>query len=150
MAHAATRTRPPGRYVLLYDGHCKFCTAGAKRLAAWMRSVPCELADFQSAGVLDRFPGIPYDACMERLHLVTPAGHVHGGVEALVAALATVPLIGPLASIYFVPGLHQLLDRLYELVAAHRYRIMGKAVAAGECDGGTCALHFHPKARIPG
>ena len=36
----------------------------------------------------------------------------------------------------------QALDLLYRVVAANRYRILGKAVAAGECEGGTCTLHF--------
>lgn len=79
---------------------------------------------------------------MERLHLVTPAGKVHSGVAAIVHALETVPLIGQIVLLYNLPGVRQLLDGLYEIVAAHRYRIMGKAIAAGECEGGMCALHF--------
>ena len=142
MATAAANTEAPGRYVVLYDGQCKFCTAGAKRLTAWMRSVPYDLANFHKPGLLDRFPGISHEACMERLHLVTPAGKVYGGVEAIVHALETVPLIGQLTLLYYIPGVRQLLDVFYEFVAAHRYRIMGKAIAAGECDGGTCAVHF--------
>ena len=42
-----------------------------------------------------------------------------------------------------------LCDLFYRLLAAYRYRLLGKAVAAGECDGGTCALHFRPAARSP-
>src|SRR5438552_7170727 len=33
----AARTTPPGKHVVLYDGHCKFCTAGAQKLRALAR-----------------------------------------------------------------------------------------------------------------
>ncbi len=136
------RTRPTARHAILYDGHCRFCTAGARKLALLMRRGSVELVDFQQPGALDRFPGISYEACMERMYLVTPDGRVFGGAEAIAQALATLPGVGRLALLYYVPGIRQLLDRLYRLIAANRYRIMGRAVAAGECADGTWALHL--------
>ncbi len=141
MSVATLRTEPPGRYVVLYDGHCRFCTAGARKLLGWMGKVDVELADFQTPGVLERFPGLTYEKCMERLHLVTPDGRVFAGAEAVARAAGTRPVLGKVALVYFVPGLRQLLDRLYRIIAAHRYRLMGRAVAAGACQGGTCSLH---------
>src|SRR5262245_31830356 len=58
------RTMPPGRFVILYDGHCRFCTAGSRRLASWMRGT-VEQADFQQPGILQRFPGLTHEKCME-------------------------------------------------------------------------------------
>ena len=46
---------------------------------------------------------------------------------------------------YYIPGLRQLCDLAYRLVAAYRYTIMGKKVARGECSNGACAVHFGPK-----
>jgi predicted DCC family thiol-disulfide oxidoreductase YuxK len=108
-----------------------------------------ELVDFQLPGTLDRFPGITHDACMERLHLVRPDGRVFGGVEAIVHALATIPIAGRLAYLYYLPGLRWLLDHVYELIAANRYRILGRVVAEGGCEGGTCALHLGKRAHAP-
>jgi len=147
---AVLRTTPPGRYVMLYDGLCRFCTAGARRLEAWMRLGSVECVDFQRPGALDRFPGLTHERCMERLHLVTPDGRVFGGVEAIARAVLTRPVLGKAALLYFVPGLRQLLDGLYRIIAANRYRLMGKAVASGYCEGGTCALHSRPRARAKG
>jgi len=141
MTTTASNTAPPGHYAILYDGHCRFCTEGARRLTSWMRRGTAELVDFQQPGVLARFPGISPEACMERLHLVTPDGRVFAGMEAVVRAVATRRFPGGLACLYYVPGFRQLLDLLYRLVAANRYRIMGRAGAAGECEGGSCALH---------
>jgi predicted DCC family thiol-disulfide oxidoreductase YuxK len=129
------RTTPPGKYVLIYDGLCRFCTAGARRLARWMGPVDVELLDFQPPGVLDRFPGLTHDACMKEMQLVAPDGRVYRGFEAAVRAFATRGFVGRLGCIYYLPGLRQFLDWLYARVAANRYRIMGK------CEGGTCALH---------
>jgi predicted DCC family thiol-disulfide oxidoreductase YuxK len=141
-AMTTTQTTPPGKHVLLYDGLCKFCTAGSRRLVGWMGPVEVELLDFQRPGALDRFPGLTHDACMQAMQLVMPDGRVYQGFEAAVRAFGTRRFLGRLAFVYYVPGLRQLLDWLYARVAANRYRIMGKAIAAGECEGGTCALHI--------
>jgi predicted DCC family thiol-disulfide oxidoreductase YuxK len=136
------RTTPPGRHVVLYDGHCKFCTAAAKKLLALARPGALDLVSFQEPGALDRFPGISHETCMRQMLLVAPDGRVSGGFEAAVRAVATRRGLGLLAYAYYVPGLRQSCDAVYALLAANRYRLMGKAVAAGECEGGTCALHF--------
>jgi predicted DCC family thiol-disulfide oxidoreductase YuxK len=138
----AAHTTPPGKYVLIYDGLCKFCTASIHRLVRRMGHVEVELLDFQRPGALDRFPGLTHDRCMRALQLVTPDGRVYQGFEAAVRAFATRRVLGAAAYLYYVPGLRQLFDWVYTKVAANRYRIMGKAVAAGECEGGTCALHL--------
>jgi predicted DCC family thiol-disulfide oxidoreductase YuxK len=127
---------------LLYDGHCNFCTAGARKFATLARPGTLDLVSFQEPGALDRFPGITHEACMTQMYLVTPAGRVYGGFEAAVQALTTRPLLGLVARSYYLPGVRQLCDWIYARIAANRYRLMGKAVAAGECDGGTCALHL--------
>jgi predicted DCC family thiol-disulfide oxidoreductase YuxK len=109
-----------------------------------MGRVETELLDFQRPGALDRFPGLTHDDCMQAMQLVTPGGRVYHGAEAIARAFATRRVIGQVAYLYYVPGLRQLLNWLYGRVAANRYRIMGKALAHGECEGGTCALHLPP------
>ena len=101
-----------------------------------------ELVSFQEPGVLDRFPGLTHEACMRQMYLVTADGRVYGGAEAAVHVVALRPVVGWLAYAYYLPGVRLLADTGYAVVAANRYRILGKAVAAGECEGGTCALHL--------
>jgi predicted DCC family thiol-disulfide oxidoreductase YuxK len=138
---AAERTTPPGRYLVFYDGHCKFCQEASDRLIRLARPNVVERIDFQAPGALDPFPGLTHRACMRQMYLATPDGRLYGGVEAIVHTLATRPIIGWLAYLYYVPGLRLTCDLLYSLLAAHRYSILGRAIAAGECAGGTCALH---------
>jgi predicted DCC family thiol-disulfide oxidoreductase YuxK len=140
----AARTTPPGKHIVLYDGHCKFCTAGAQKLRTLARPSAIELLSFQDPGALDRFPGLTHEDCMKQMYLVAPDGRLYGGFEAAVRAVATRLVLGRLAYAYYLPGLRQLLDGLYRLVAANRYRLLGKVVAADGCEDGTCQLHFPP------
>lgn len=130
------RTAAPGRFVVLYDGFCRFCSRESKRLARLTRQ-RVEHLDFQEPGTLERFPGITYEDCMEEMILVTPDGRVFGGAEAIVRALGTRLLYRLLLLPYFVPGFRQLVDATYRMVSRIRYRLAG-----GGCDGGTCELHF--------
>ncbi|HZT79887.1 MAG TPA: DCC1-like thiol-disulfide oxidoreductase family protein, partial [Gemmataceae bacterium] len=97
-------TTPPGRHVLFYDGHCKFCIAGSERLARLARRGAVERVDFQRPGALDPFPGLTHEMCMRQMYLVTPDGRVFGGFEAAVRAVATRRVIGWLAYLYYLPG----------------------------------------------
>ncbi|MGE3804647.1 MAG: thiol-disulfide oxidoreductase DCC family protein [Gemmataceae bacterium] len=135
-------TTPPGHYVVLYDGLCRFCTAQAGRLRRWTRADRVEFVDFQLPGMLERFPGLTHDTCMTAMQVIDPAGRIYSGFEGAVRILATLPVIGRLAYVYYVPGLRWACDRLYALIAARRYRIMKQEAAA--CTG-TCSLHLRSR-----
>ena len=135
-------TTPPGRYVVLYDGLCKICDAGSCRLLKMARPGAVERVDFQQPGALDPFPGLTHEACMQQMFLVAPDGRVYAGFEAAVRAVATRRTIGWIAYLYYIPGIRQLCNLLYRFVAARRYRLFGKKIAAGECESGTCAVHL--------
>jgi predicted DCC family thiol-disulfide oxidoreductase YuxK len=140
-------TVPTGKYVVLYDGHCKLCTRGARQLVGLARPGAVEALSFQEPGVLDRFPGLAHEACMQAMYLVTPEGRLFRGFEAAVRAVATRPILGLLANAYYVPGIRQLCDWLYAWVAANRYRLSGRLKGTEECAEGTCSLHFPRKGR---
>jgi predicted DCC family thiol-disulfide oxidoreductase YuxK len=135
-------TTPPGRYVVLYDGHCKLCDAGSLRLVKMARPGAIERVDFQQPGALDRFPGLTHDDCMKQMYLVAPNGRLYAAFEAAVRAVATHGGIGWIAYLYYVPGIRQLFDLLYRWIAARRYRLSGRKTSAGDCRDGTCAVHL--------
>jgi predicted DCC family thiol-disulfide oxidoreductase YuxK len=132
--------------VVLYDGHCRFCTRGAQKLVALARPGAIEALSFQDPGVLDRFPGLTHDVCMQAMILVAPDGRRYRGFEAAVRAVATRPMLRLFAFAYYLPGIRQVCNRLYAWIAANRYRILGKT---DECEDGTCSLHFPQGARNP-
>jgi predicted DCC family thiol-disulfide oxidoreductase YuxK len=135
---AVKRTNPPGRGVILYDGHCAFCARQARRLSWWARATELELRSFHDDGALEPFSCLTYADCMRALQLVTADGRTYEGMEAVVRVVAG-RLVGRPALIYYVPGIRQLCDALYRLIARNRYRIAGRT-----CDDGTCHLHGAP------
>jgi predicted DCC family thiol-disulfide oxidoreductase YuxK len=137
---AALRTTPPGKYIVLYDGRCPFCTRQSQRLARLARPELVEAVNFQEPGVLTRFPGLTYEACMQAMHLVTPDGRVFRGAEAIVQALATRLLFAWIAPVYYLPGLRQFFNASYAFIAANRYRFWGKT-SPSECESGVCGIH---------
>ncbi len=134
------------RDVLIFDGDCRFCNAQAARLQRqsgpmsekdprpWLDMLP-----LQTPGLLPAV-GIDYDTAMSAMHIITHEGRVYRGAEAVVCALRHRPILGRLLLLYYVPGLRQLADLGYWLIARYRYALMGRAVARGECDG-ACAIH---------
>jgi len=134
-ATATAPDRQKNGLTVLYDGHCRFCTAAARRLAALGDTSKIAVVSLHEPGVLERFPSISHEAAMERLHVVDAAagGRVYAGAAAVARVLRTSKLLAPLAALYAVPGLHGLADALYDRVAENRYRISGRT-----CDDGAC------------
>ncbi|MEO6421064.1 MAG: DUF393 domain-containing protein [Polyangiaceae bacterium] len=139
MSHLPRRTAAPGgqAWIALYDGHCRICTAGAKRLARWGAPGRVELRSFQEDGALAAFPGIAFDECMKRIVVVSPDGRVFGGAEAIARVVMTIRVVGFAAYAYYVPGVRQLAELAYRTVANNRYSLGGKTACADDA----CALH---------
>src|SRR5688572_16167235 len=115
-------TTPPGKHVVIYDGHCKFCIANMKLLQRAARKNALTPLSFQDTGVLDQFPGLTHEMCMDAMYLITPEGRMYRGAEAAAQAIATRPILGKVAYLYYLPGLRWISDRIYALIAKHRYK----------------------------
>ena len=124
--------------VLLYDGHCPFCRKQVQNLQGIVgdRFIP---ESFQEKGVLERFPQLTHEECMKEIKLVVGNGKVLGGAHAIFYTLSLAPVFRFIRWIYPIPGIKQLFDRGYALVASNRYKIEGQ-----DCPTGTCAMP-HPK-----
>jgi len=123
---------------LLYDGACRFCARSAHAVQRRFGATRVKLRDFQEPGTLEQYPGITREAAMKRMQLVRGDGRIFAGAEAFARLAADVPVLGWLAWLYYLPGIRQLADMGYALVASYRYRLFGRTQA---CDGGTCHLH---------
>jgi predicted DCC family thiol-disulfide oxidoreductase YuxK len=127
-----------GRPVVLYDGHCRFCKAQMKNLLRLARPGAIEPLSFQEEGVLERFPQLTHEQCMQAMQLVLPDGRVKSGMEAAVRAVVTRRIFWLVAWWYYVPGVRHLLDAIYRWIAKNRYRLAGK----DECGDDACAVHI--------
>ncbi len=143
------RNEPPssGRHVLLYDGSCRFCIAGSDRLVRLARRGSIERVSYHDTGVMDQFPGIPPEGMERGMRLVTPDGRMYVGAEAAARALATRPILGKLAMVYYAPGVRWLADRAYAFIARRRHSLMGRAGSAAACGNASCAVSPAPGRR---
>jgi predicted DCC family thiol-disulfide oxidoreductase YuxK len=123
---------------VLYDGDCRFCTRSAHGIQRRFGRERVALKNFQEPAALEPYPSVTRDAAMKKMHVVLPDGRIFAGAAAVARIVASVRFIGWLAYVYYVPGIRQLADLAYSLVARYRYKLFGRTEA---CDGGTCHLH---------
>ncbi len=123
---------------VLYDGSCRFCTRSAHLVQRRFGRERVALRNFQEAGALEPYPSVTHEAAMKKMHVVMPDGRVFAGAEAFARILAASSRLGRLALLYYVPGVRQLADLGYWLVARYRYRLMSRSEP---CEDGTCHLH---------
>lgn len=124
--------------MLIYDGHCPFCTREAQRLVQFSHG-RLGAQSCHEPGVVAAVPGLRWEDCMVALQLVSPSGRRVSGAAAVAGALWARGGVGRLAAVYELPGLRQLLNAAYRLVATHRTRWWGTT-----CPDGTCHRHGAP------
>src|SRR6266852_2500145 len=98
---------------MLYDGHCRFCTQSAKKLARRFGPERVRAVSFQDDGVLASYPPITYEAAMKRLYVVAPNGKVYAGAGAVARLVRSLHYVGWIGFLYYTPVLKQLADVLY-------------------------------------
>jgi predicted DCC family thiol-disulfide oxidoreductase YuxK len=133
-----TPTDRPGADVVIYDGHCRLCTAQVKRLARWDGGGRLAFLSLHDAEVARRYPDLAHDALMQDMYVVDRAGRRHRGAAALRYLSRRLPALWWLAPLLHVPGSLPVWQWLYRQLANRRYRF-GKAEG---CDDGSCAVHF--------
>ena len=127
------RAQGRGRHLLLYDGECGFCHAAVRFVLAHDRRGAFDFAALQgaaAAAVLAPFGGRPRDLTTFYL-LEDYRGAAPRLSSRSDAALAVAGALGgpwrAAAILRLVPRV--IRDRLYDLVARHRHRILGPADA---------------------
>jgi predicted DCC family thiol-disulfide oxidoreductase YuxK len=89
-------------------------------------------------------PRLTAEGTQARINLVTADGKLYGGAEAI-ARVITMNPVGHFGWLYYVPGLRQLADVIYQFIARNRYRWWGRAMAGatatGGCEGDVCRIH---------
>lgn len=126
--------------VLLFDGSCSLCRRASERLVRLAAPNTIQRLSFRDPGVLDRFPQISAAACEQAMQLVLDDGRVISGAHAAFAALATRWYLRPALWLYLIPGIRQLTDALYRLIARNRHRLGNGSNNVHSCDTGSCRM----------
>lgn len=128
------------RYVVLYDGACRFCTAQARSLARFDGDRRLALVDLNAPEARGRYPQIRMEDAQRWMHLVGPDGRTWRGADAVRQLLLLLPPGRPLGALLYLPGVMRLARPLYDWFARNRYRF-GR-FTADECESGACAVHL--------
>ena len=132
----ARTTTPPPQAVVIYDGHCVFCTRSKDQLRRILRDDGVEYLSFRDQGALERFPGLNEDECDLAMQYIDERGRLFSGAEAAVRAVLRRPWYA-FAWLYYTPGLRQLADWVYRHIARRRFGISGRS---SECNAEVCTL----------
>lgn len=127
----------PDADVVIYDGHCRFCTNQVRRLARWDSKGRLAFLSLHDPQVAERYPDLTYDALMRDMHVVDVQGGRHRGAAAFGYLSRRLPRLWPLAPVMHVPGSMPIWQWLYRRVANRRY-LFGRVE---QCEDGSCSLH---------
>jgi len=128
----------PEADVVIYDGHCRFCTAQVRKLARMDTGGRLAFLSLHDPEVARRYPDLSHDALMQDMYVVDRQGGRHRGAAAFRYLSRRMPWLWPLAPLMHIPFSLPLWQWLYRQVAKRRY-LFGKTQS---CDDGSCAVHF--------
>ena len=123
--------------VVLYDGRCRLCTAGADRIRRFDAEARLEVLSLHEPEVAARFPSIRREDVLAEMHFVRPDGSIAKGHEAVREVLKVIPRYRWLALFWDLPGFQFVADRVYKWVARNRYRFNRQV----HCDDDMCSMH---------
>lgn len=122
-----THLEPDAFPVLLFDGDCGFCTASVQWLERWVQPTATVIAwQFTDLAAL----GVDIHECQTSIQWVTAPGRTTSEAVAAAAVLRTGRTPWPIVGrALMVPGVRQVANSVYRLIAANRYRLPGSTPA---------------------
>ena len=138
--HLPTPTENPAADVMIYDGHCRFCTNQVQKLARWDRGKRLAFLSLHDPEVATRYPQLSYDELMKQIYVVTTGGQQYAGAAAFRYLTRRLPRLFPLAPFLHIPFSLSFWQWCYRLVAVRRYKIAGRTADA--CEGDACHVHL--------
>ena len=126
----------PDAFVMIYDGHCKFCRANIRWISA-IDQGRIAYVSLHDPIVRERWPELSYEQLMEHLYLVDGEDKYPGAAAFRFLSRNLVALF-PIAPLMHIPGSLRVWQYMYDCVARIRYRF-GRIE---DCENGTCSVHF--------
>ena len=129
----APRIPPPARYIALYDGQCEICQAFVSWLRVLDRKHEVTALPIDPDTLPTVHPDLQLDDCLRELHVVTPAGQIYRGWDAVAALARLFPATFLIGWLGRIPPFRWLGAAAYKFVARNRY-------AVSKCRGGACRV----------
>jgi len=138
--HLPSPAENPDADVVIFDGHCKFCTGQVENQARWdgagRRLAFLSLHDPQ---VATRYPDLTYDQLMEQMYVVDQHGRRHAGAEAFRYLTTRLPTLYLFAPLMHIPFTGPLWRWGYRQITKRRYGL-GRTDTA--CEDNACKVHL--------
>ena len=112
----------PSQPVLIFDGDCEMCRGSIEWIRRRDSKGLIETLPYQDPSVPERFPEISRQAFEHEIQLVLGAGGRLGGAHAIEKVLRLLPGTRPMASVFRIPGVRWMAQRVYRIVARNRRR----------------------------
>ena len=118
---------------IYYDADCDICTGLVRRFEQTLIRRGFTLHPLQEPDAAGRL-AIPESELLHEMRVLTPAGRVYGGADAVLYLAHRIGWAWPLAAVAGLPGGKRLARFVYEWVAARR-----------GCPGGACRPDGRPR-----
>jgi len=128
----------PGAAIVIYDGHCRFCTRQVQRLARWDSRGLLAFISLHDPRTEQLFPDLTREQLMEQMYLLTPAGKRYAGAAAVRYLSCRLPRLWSLAPLLHIPLSLAVWQWVYRQCAKRRYRL-GRVDA---CSNDLCNNHL--------
>ena len=124
------------RYVIFYDGRCRFCTNSKQTVERLPSRAELDFVDIQDARLMSRYPMVDPRAAQGQMFVLSPDGSLTGGFDAIVSLLPALPGLRRLRPLLSSEPARKVGRRVYRWVARNRYRLGGMT----PCAGGACRI----------
>jgi len=108
---------------VFYDGQCKICINLAHRFISILNRRGIGLTPLQTGWVMERIPFI--DDPLKEMLFQTSDGRILGGADAVIYLSRKIWWAYGLFAVTKIPGMKNLLRRVYGVIARNRYCISG-------------------------
>jgi predicted DCC family thiol-disulfide oxidoreductase YuxK len=132
-----TPAERPEADVVIFDGHCRLCTAQVRKLAWWDCQHRLAYLSLHDPEVARRCPDLTHDALMKEIYVVDQRGARHRGAGAIRYLSRRLRRLWWLAPLLHIPGSLPLWQWCYRQIARRRYRF-GRT---DDCESGSCSIH---------
>lgn len=131
----------PHADVVIFDGHCRICTAQIHKLTWWDCQGKLSYLSLHDPVVQERYPDLTHEMLMAQMYVVDRYGNRHGGAAAIRYLSRRLRRLWWLAPLLHIPGSLPLWNWLYRQIANRRYKF-GKL---DDCGDDACQIHFGKK-----
>jgi len=120
---------------LIFDGNCIFCVRTVGLIHRLDIFSMVTLHDFRNLGEVSFKDQVDKDRAEKEILVLTHDGKWLGGFQAFRYMAGRLPWLMPVAPFLYLPGIAQIGDAVYKLVAANRYALLG-----GNCEHKVCTV----------